>query len=285
LLEYEPLTPADQAIYDQKTASSITAGQRRALTDQNLTGVEVRIDQNLTGVKIGTDQNLTASESGTDQNLTGIEVGIDQNLTGFMTHESATTESVSQNQVDEAAAADFIDEATALTLLKRLGIGEPTAGQLAASTAVKQSGYLAAWVRWNEQQNDLGPGWIVKRLREVADPPNLPPLEVAIQGGPALERLWASQTAPESPPQIALWREVVERLRGQMVKASWQACIAGTTVVSDDGETLTIAAPPQAIPWLDNRLRPVISRAVTAIWQSDRHLNFVPPRPDQAADP
>ena len=78
---------------------------------------------------------------------------------------------------------------------------------------------------------------------------------------------------PEPPKPPDFWSEVQQALRLQMPQATYDRCIGPTTASRENGH-VRIHAPPNALDWLENRLRQTISRTVATVAGEQLQVEF-----------
>jgi hypothetical protein len=106
---------------------------------------------------------------------------------------------------------------------------------------------------------------------------------------PFLDEFFSSPSVGESDPQEetnsqedpneTLWTDVLGRLYTQMTRATFDTLLKTTRLTARDGRRFTIAAKtPFAIEWLENRLAPLIKRAIASVTGEEPEqveLNFI----------
>ena len=82
----------------------------------------------------------------------------------------------------------------------------------------------------------------------------------------------------------ALWVRVLEELRLQMTRATFDTWLRGTRLVAQEGDAWTIAVKNGfALDWLSNRLAATVERAASRITEREVTVRFVigpPPAPE-----
>ncbi len=87
----------------------------------------------------------------------------------------------------------------------------------------------------------------------------------------------ANLPAPEPPSQLDLkWNQVLDQLKLQMTKETFNSWVKETKLISHDDHQLTLTVKNEyAKEWLQNRLHDTISRTASNIFDQDLTINFV----------
>ena len=138
---------------------------------------------------------------------------------------------------------------------------------------------MKSWLIWLRVRDLKQPGikrterydWTHVETPAIAPIPQADALEVPLddaitEDAQKLSAVNFSATEDEADSELdAIWRDVLDRLRGQMLHATFDRYLQGSRLVSLDDGVATVQ-PPDALagPWLESQLRPVIERAVGA---------------------
>lgn len=95
----------------------------------------------------------------------------------------------------------------------------------------------------------------------ATESPEASPLPIQPEPDPA-----SAEPGGDSDGLDAVWEQALESLAGQMTKATFEAHLKRARPVGFDGGTLTIqAVNSRSGDWLENRLKPIISRALASV--------------------
>ena len=181
-------------------------------------------------------------------------------------------------------------KAALVEALSAAGIGQPKLGQLLRLNI--DPAWVRAWHRYVQdpaRANLTNPaGLIVCRLEQRERPPDR---YLRMASAPAVESTAADNSPGELPPSLAprpepdepeevrqaraLWDEVLTVLQWNMERAAYDHHPAHTRLRAVDGDTLIIAARPDSVRWLNQRLMRVIQRAIRSCTGRDIRVRFV----------
>lgn len=164
---------------------------------------------------------------------------------------------------EEIQQQQYIPSA-AVKIMADFGIGEPALTNFKNRPLAQISG----WVEYAEE-NGLGPGYVVKRLKTNewppprSDPENLSEVAAAhraAQEEAAVERRAALESAGVRPEDLSAWEHTLAQLERQMVRETFR-WLKGTEPVRREGETLVIRLKTGfALEWVQNRLKETIEQ-------------------------
>jgi len=81
-------------------------------------------------------------------------------------------------------------------------------------------------------------------------------------------------------PQL-LWQEILEKLKNELSKPSFETWLSSTQLIQIDGDILVISVPNEfAKDWLESRYAPLIRTSVQSVLDRNVSLRFIIPSPD-----
>jgi hypothetical protein len=98
--------------------------------------------------------------------------------------------------------------------------------------------------------------------------PILPPSRIAILPDPSLSVMKQEDDGSE------FWSSVLGLLKCQMTKATFEAHLLGSTATQSDGSLVIAVRANRSVEWLDGRLRPVVTRAVSQVAGREMEIRF-----------
>jgi len=186
-----------------------------------------------------------------------------------------TTETTTENDGDGVASANQ----EALNALLSIKVSPDQAMRWAATCDPEQ---VIGWCEYTKVADDITnpPGLVVAMLRDgVPPPPRIEPV-------PEHEPVYDPLPPAEPPPPLIIpgtdldardvWSRVLEELRMQMTRATFDTWLGGSKVVGVDDGVITVQVRDEyAIDWLKARWIKPIQRTLSGIVGQDLQVEFV----------